>query len=68
MTSPIANRKTLEDANVLMEAFGSFAGAEAAVRADSSRDLGNAILFCHWRQVERLIDMLSTVHVIGTVH
>ncbi len=68
MTSPIANRKTLEDASALMEAFGGFAGEEAALRADSSRDRGNAILFCHWRQVERLIDMLLTNHVIGTVH
>ena len=68
MTPPIVNRQTLEDATVLMEAFGSFAVEEAALRADTSRDRGNAILFCHWRQVERLIDMLSSEHIIGTVH
>ena len=68
MTPPIANRKTLEDATALMEAFGNFADAEAAIRADCSRDRGNAILFCHWRQVERLIVALSVERVTGTVH
>ncbi len=68
MTTPIADRKTLDDATALMAAFGNFAGSEAALRADRSRDRGNAIQFCHWRQVERLIVALSVEVVIGTVH
>ncbi len=68
MTPPVANRKTLEDATALMEAFGNFADAEAAIRADTSRDRGNTILFCHWRQVERLIVALSVERGAGTLH
>ena len=68
MTTPFADRKTLDDATTLIEAFGNFAGSEAALRADHSRDRGNSILFCHWRQVERLIVALSVERVIGTVH
>jgi hypothetical protein len=68
MTTPFADRKTLDDATALMTAFGEFAGSEAALRADRSRDRGNAINFCHWRQVERLIVMLSVERVQGTVH
>lgn len=64
----IADRKTLDDATALMAAFGNFAGSEAAQRADRSRDRGNAILFCHWRQVERLIVALSVDRAIGTIH
>jgi len=68
MTPPIADRKTLDDATALMAAFGNFAETEAALRAERSRDRGNAILFCHWRQVERLIVALLTEDVNGTVH
>lgn len=68
MTTPFADRKTLDDATSLMATFGNFAESEAAFRADSSRDRGNAILFCHWRQVERLIVALSVDQVTGTIH
>ena len=64
----IADRKTLDAATALMTTFGNFAGSEAALRADRSRNRGNAILFCHWRQVERLIVALSVEQVIGTIH
>jgi hypothetical protein len=68
MTPPIADRKTLDDATALMAAFGNFAETEAALRAERSRGRGNAILFCHWRQVERLIVALLAEGVNGTVH
>jgi hypothetical protein len=68
MTPPIADRKTLDDATALMAAFGNFAETEAALRAERSRDRGNAILFCHWRQVERLIVALLAEGVNGTIH
>lgn len=64
----LANRRSYDDTAALMEAFGEMAGHEAAVRADRSRDLGNHIHFCHWRQVERMIILLSIPEAIGTVH
>jgi hypothetical protein len=68
MFLPIADRITAESAASLMASFGEEAGREAAARADISRDRGNVILFCRWRQVERLIVALSSHHVQGTVH
>lgn len=64
----LASRKSFEDAQDLIARFGDNAGFEAAARADSSRELGNHIHFCHWRQIERLIILLSAEEVIGTVH
>ncbi|MGE4410549.1 MAG: hypothetical protein EP321_07595 [Sphingomonadales bacterium] len=61
-------RKGFEDASNLIEAFGSNAGYEASVRADRSRDMGNHIHFCHWRQIERLIVLMSIEQPVGTVH
>lgn len=68
MSLPVADRITADHAATLMASFGDDAGREAAARADVSRDRGNIILFCRWRQVERLIVMLSSHHVNGTVH
>ena len=52
----------------MMLRFGEHALVEAASRADHSRSLGNVIHFCHWRQIERTILMLSDEDVTGTVH
>ena len=42
---------------------------EAAARADSSRDLGNVIHFCRWRQIERMIELISTTDPVdATMH
>ena len=64
----LSSRKSFEDAEDLISRFGDNAGFEAAARADRSRDLGNHIHFCHWRQIERLIILLSADDVVGTVH
>lgn len=64
----LGGRKGFEDAAHLIELFGSNAGYEAAVRADRSRDVGNHIHFCHWRQIERLIVLMSIEQPTGTVH
>ena len=64
----VADRATLADATDLIARFGGEAAGEAAVRADRSRDLGNVVHFCRWRQVERLVVLLSADEVIGTVH
>lgn len=64
----ITGRAALADAALLIESFGDDAGFEAAARAEASRDLGNVIRFCHWRQIERVIATLSNHEIAGTVH
>jgi hypothetical protein len=69
MDSPfIHGRIALADASDLIERYGDDAGFEAAARAERSRDLGNVVRFCHWRQIERVIATLSCDEVRGTVH
>ncbi len=63
----LQNRDVAE-AEALMAQYGKAAGNEAASRADASRDLGNHISFCRWRQIERLISMLSLKATLGTIH
>ena len=64
----ISGRAELADAAKLIDAYGDDAGFEAASRAENSRDAGNVIRFCHWRQIERVIATLSSDEVRGTVH
>jgi hypothetical protein len=64
----LADRGEVVDATTLMALFGDDAGLEAAARADESRDIGNYLHFCRWRQIERLILFLSAESAIGTVH
>ncbi len=69
MTTPfISGRRALSDAAMLIDTFGDDAGFEAASRAEHSRDAGNVMRFCHWRQIERVIATLSSDQVSGTVH
>ena len=64
----IPGRGALDDATLLIAQYGDDAGYEAASRADHSRDLGNVMRFCHWRQIERVIAALASDEVDGTVH
>lgn len=64
----IHGRRALADASELIDRFGPEAGLEAAVRAEHSRDAGNVVRFCHWRQIERVIVALESAEVIGPVH
>lgn len=64
----LSSRESYEDATDLIERFGDDAGYEAAALADRSRDIGNHVRFCHWRQIERMIVLLSIQEAIGTVH
>ena len=69
MTMPfISGRAALDDAARLIATFGDDAGFEAASRAERSRDAGNVIRFCHWRQIERVIVVLASDEVRGTIH
>ena len=64
----INGRAALSDAVELIDRFGGEAALEAAVRADQSRSNENLRGFCHWRQIERLIDTLAAGEAQGTVH
>lgn len=64
----LPDRQSFEDARLLIEMFGEEAGIEAANRADASRDRGNHIHFCRWRQIERMIGLLTAGVAFGTVH
>lgn len=64
----IADRATVDSASELIDLYGIDAGTEAAARADRYRDLGNAINFCRWRQIERVIMVLTAGQAIGTIH
>lgn len=64
----IATRGALNDARSLIDTYGDEAGFEAAIRAERSRDAGNVVRFCHWRQIERVIASLTDDEVRGTVH
>ena len=64
----IAGRGDFVAASELIERFGDFAASEAAQRAARSRDLGNVVHFCRWRQVERLVALLADRSVTGPVH
>ena len=69
MESPyISGPAALADASALLQQYGDNAGLEAAVRAEHSRDAGNVLGFCHWRQIERVIATLSDHEVRGSVH
>ena len=63
-----ADASALADAAELLDRFGDDAGFEAAARAELSRDAGNVVRFCHWRQIERVIATLSSDEVRGTIH
>jgi hypothetical protein len=64
----IADRASIDNATMLISQFGDHAVIEAAQRADRYRGLGNAIRFCQWRQIERVISVLSQECSVGTVH
>ena len=64
----IPDRAALTDAAELIDRFGAYAGSEAALRADKSRNHGNVIHFSRWRLIEQVIDMLTDEAVADTVH
>ena len=68
MNFPASDRKIADAATELIADFGANACFEAAERAYKSRDRGNTIKFCHWRQVERLIQALESGSGDLTIH
>lgn len=64
----LVDRSEAFAASDLIERYGFAAADEAAERAVRSRAVGNYIHFCHWRQVERMIDFLAAGRADGTLH
>jgi hypothetical protein len=64
----VPDRAALSDAAELIARFGEYAGSEAKLRADRSRDHGNVVHFTRWRLIERVIGMLTDEAVTDTVH
>lgn len=64
----INGRASLEEASLLIAAFGEDAVIEAATRADRFRDAGDIDLFCRWRQIERAVELLQLQDVVGELH
>jgi hypothetical protein len=60
--------RDVTEAQNLIAHFGAEAGLAAAQRAEASRNIGNHLQYCRWRQVERLVIMLSLQNSIGTIH
>lgn len=64
----VVDRASVADAQALLAQFGDDAAFEAAARADKSRDRGNVILYCRWRQIERMVVALAHGKPLGTIH
>ncbi len=64
----LSDSEAAEDAIELLAAHGPLAPFEAAARASRSRDLGNIIHFCRWRQIERFLEAMAGDHRPDTVH
>ena len=64
----LADARQVSDAAELIRTFGEEASFEAAARADRSREIGNHIHFCRWRQIERLVLLMAAPRAVGTVH
>lgn len=64
----VADRATYDGATGLIDCFGSAADIEAAARAAACREVGNFQHFARWRQIERLIPVLMSEEVTGTLH
>jgi hypothetical protein len=64
----IEDREAVFDAAELVAEYGSFAGMEAAARASRSREKGNVVHFCRWRQIERLVDWMHSDEPEATLH
>lgn len=64
----IHGRAVAEDAVRLAEEYGADAPMAAALRAAHSRARDNAVRFCHWREVERMVTLLAAPPPSATRH
>lgn len=59
MTFYLSDAGALRDAEHLIASLGGEAENEANARAARSREIGNHLSFCRWRQIGRLIAFLG---------
>ena len=64
----LSDAAAVVDAADLIARHGADAEFEAAALANQSRNIGNHLRFCRWRQIERLIVLLGCDEAVGTVH
>lgn len=64
----VADRASALDAARLLAELGDDAAAAAKARAEVSRERGNVIHFCRWRQIERLIGVMADTDSEQTRH
>lgn len=64
----VTDRKAALDAAHMIDEHGVAAGAQAAALAEISRDRGNIVHFCRWRQIERLIGAMTDAGAEQTRH
>ncbi|MBX3562571.1 MAG: hypothetical protein KF780_12265 [Sphingomonas sp.] len=64
----LPDRSAATEAADLIARFGIHAASEAAAQADRSREAGNVVLFCRWRQIERMVVLLASGRGERTVH
>lgn len=62
------HRESAALAAEMMALFGVDAADQARQRARQSRDRGNVVLFCRWREAQRLIGFLSVGPEGRTLH
>ncbi len=55
----LAGSAALSDAAQLQREFGDDAGQAAQLRAAHARARDNALRYCHWREVERMLAWLD---------
>ena len=64
----LADANQVAEASDLIARFGEQAMMAATEQAGRSRAIGNHVHFCRWRQTARLIELMSSGAVVGTVH
>lgn len=58
----------VEEATALIDNFGAQASREADRRAAHSRSVGNVSHYCRWRQISRLVELLTGCDAAETLH
>ena len=64
----LPDRAAAAEAADLIAQFGQHAAGEAAARASKSRNLGNVVHYCRWRQIERMILLMTADGAQRTIH
>ena len=64
----LQDREAVFDAAKLVEEFGVDASKEATARANKSREKGNVVHFCRWRQIKRLVDWMDSGETASVPH